>query len=343
MFTNSDEEFKIGYEIIGNIDDNGYLKASLEEISSTLNIALAKVEQILKLIQQFETAGVGARTVSECLLIQLDLANENDPLLCKIIECHLEDVAKKNYTRIAKALGEPIEKIEPLLKIISRLDPKPGRNYSAEKTQHVVPDITIYDKEDEFEITVNDEDIPTLNINKDYRLMLKKSRLDPQTKEYLAGKLKSALELMRSVFKRKATLRRIVEAIAEIQQEAIRQDLSQLKPLTFQEVAKILNIHESTVCRAIMNKYARLPYGVVALKEFFSSSIKDTNGHAHSSTYIKRLIKELIQNEDKKNTLSDQNIVGLLADYKNIKISRRTVAKYREELKILSTSFRRER
>jgi RNA polymerase sigma-54 factor len=343
MFTDSDEEFKIGYEIIGNIDDNGYLKASLEEISKTLDISQAKVEKTLKLIQQFEPAGVGARTVSECLLIQLDLANENDPLLRKIIESHLEDVAKKNYTRIAKSLNQPLEKIKPLLKIISRLDPKPGRNYSAEETQHVVPDITIYDKEDEFEITVNDEDIPTLNINKDYRAMLKKSKLDPQTKEYLAGKLKTALELMRSVFRRKATLRRIVEAIAEIQQEAIRQDLSHLKPLTFQEVAKILNVHESTVCRAIMNKYARLPYGVVALKEFFSSSIKDTNGFAHSSTHIKRLLKELIENEDKKNPLSDQDIVGLLADYKNIKISRRTVAKYREELKILSTSFRREK
>ncbi|MCM8789993.1 MAG: hypothetical protein NC916_03135, partial [Candidatus Omnitrophica bacterium] len=199
MFTNSDEEFKIGYEIIGNIDDNGYLKASTEEIARSLSTTQAKVEKILKLIQQFEPPGVGARTVSECLLIQLDLFNENDPLLRKIVENHLEDVAKKNHTRIAKSLKEPLEKIEPLLKIISRLDPKPGRNYSTEETQHIMPDITIYDKEDEFEINVNDEDIPTLNINKDYKAMLKKSQLDPQAKEYLTSKLKTALELMRSV------------------------------------------------------------------------------------------------------------------------------------------------
>ena len=146
MFTNSDEEFRIGQEIIGNIDDNGYLKVGLEEIAKTLNVAVNEVENVLKLIQKFEPAGVAARTVSECLLIQLDLANENDPLMRKIAELHLDDVAKKNYSVIAKNLKQPLEKIEPLIKKILKLDPKPGRNYSTEEIQRVIPDIIIEEK-----------------------------------------------------------------------------------------------------------------------------------------------------------------------------------------------------
>jgi RNA polymerase sigma-54 factor len=343
MFANTDEEFKIGQEIIGNIDGNGYLKVTLEEISKDLNLPLESAEKVLKLIQQFEPAGVAARTVSECLLIQLALANEKEPLLRKIVECHLEDVAKKNYSLIAKALNEPLEKIEPLIKKVSRFDPKPGRNYSTEEIRHVVPDIIIDEKGDELDISINDEDIPTLNINKDYKKMLKDKTLDPQTKEYLTNQLKNALALLRAVFRRKSTLRRIVETIVEIQQDAIKTDFSHLKPLVFQEVANKLSIHESTVCRAIMNKYVRLPFGVVALKEFFSSRVQDSNGQSLSSKHVLRLIKELIEQEDKKHPLSDQEISNILSKQHNLSVPRRTVTKYREELKILSSTYRRER
>jgi RNA polymerase sigma-54 factor len=343
MFANTDEEFKIGQEIIGNIDGNGYLKVTLEEISKNLNLPLESAEKVLKLIQQFEPAGVAARTVSECLLIQLALANEKEPLLRKIVECHLEDVAKKNYSLIAKALNEPLEKIEPLIKKVSRFDPKPGRNYSTEEIRHVVPDIIIDEKGDELDISINDEDIPTLNINKDYKKMLKDKTLDPQTKEYLTNQLKNALALLRAVFRRKSTLRRIVETIVEIQQDAIKTDFSHLKPLVFQEVANKLSIHESTVCRAIMNKYVRLPFGVVALKDFFSSRVQDSNGQSLSSKHVLRLIKELIEQEDKKHPLSDQEISNILSKQHNLSVPRRTVTKYREELKILSSTYRRER
>lgn len=343
MFTDSDEDFHIGQEIIGNIDDNGYLKATVEEIALALNTQATKVEAILRLIQQFEPAGVASRTIPECLLLQLEAANEKDALLKKIVEFHLEDVAKKNYTHIAKSLNEPLEKIEPLIKMILRLDPKPGRNYSSEEIQQVIPDIIIYDKDEEFEISINDEDIPTVNINKDYKKMLKDNSLDPQTKEFLTEKLKNALALLRSIFRRKATLRKITEAIAEIQYDAIRNDLSHLKPLTFQEVAKKIDMHESTVCRAVMNKYVKLPYGVVALKDFFSSGVQDKNGQSLSSSHIKRLIKDLIEQEDKKHPLSDQAISKILSEQKNLNISRRTITKYREEMKLLSSSFRRQK
>ncbi|MCK9604327.1 MAG: RNA polymerase factor sigma-54, partial [Candidatus Omnitrophica bacterium] len=266
MVAVSDEEFKIGQEIIGNIDDNGYLKTALNEIAATLNTPLEKVENMLGAIQQFDPPGVAARTISECLLIQLKLANEDDSLLEKIIECYLEDIAKKNYSHIAKALKAPQELVEECIKKVLKLDPKPGRNYSSERIQQIIPDITINEKDEELEIAINDEDIPTLNINKTYKDMLKNNTLEPQAKEFLSEKLRNALELLRAISKRKFTLRKIVEIISEIQQEAIKNNLSHLKPLTFQEVALRLNIHESTVCRAIMNKYVQLPYGTVALK-----------------------------------------------------------------------------
>ncbi|MFH1128842.1 MAG: hypothetical protein V1699_05495, partial [Candidatus Omnitrophota bacterium] len=234
MFVNTEQGFKIGYEIIGNIDDNGYLNVPLEVIAAAISVTLAEVENILKLIQQFEPAGVAARTVSECLLIQLDLANEKDPILRQIIEFHLDDVAKKNYNLIAKSLKEPLEKIEPLIKKISRLNPKPGRNYSQEEIQRIIPDIVV---DEELEIAINDEDIPTLNVNKAYKDMLKNNDLAPTAKEYMAAKLHNAVALLRAVYRRKFTLRKIVEIIVEIQQEAILNDLSFLKPLTFREVA----------------------------------------------------------------------------------------------------------
>jgi len=345
MFTNSDEDFRIGQEIIGNIDENGYLKATLDGIANTLNEPLDKVESALKLIQEFEPAGVGARTASECLLIQLKLRQEKDLLLLKIVESHLEDVAKKNYTLIAKTLKEPLDKIEPLVKKILKLDPKPGRNYSVDEIQRVTPDIIIQEKDEDedLEITINNEDIPSLAINKAYRQMLKKDNTDPQTKEFLASKLRTALELLRAISKRQDTLRKIVEVVVEIQQDAIKEDLSYLKPLTFKEVAQKIDMHESTVCRAVMNKYIKTPYGVVALKDFFPSHVHDQNGQSVSSSYIKRLLKELIEQEDKKHPLSDQEIVKILWQKNQLKVARRTVAKYREELKILSTAFRRVR
>jgi RNA polymerase sigma-54 factor len=343
MFTNTDEEYRVGQEIIGNIDENGYLKTGIEEIANALNVSPDKVEDVLKIIQEFEPAGVGARTIAECLLIQLKLANEKDPLLIKIVDSYLEDVAKKNYSHIAKSLKEPLEKIEPLIKKIIKLDPKPGRNYSINEAQQIIPDVIIDNKDEELQISISDEDLPTLNINKDYKEMLKDGHIDPQTKEFLAAKLRNALELLRALSRRKSTLRKIVEIIVEIQQDAIRNDLSCLKPLTFKDVAERINMHESTVCRAIMNKYVRLPCGVVALKNFFPSHIQDQNGQAVSSNFAKRLIKELIEREDKKHPLSDQDIAQILLKEHNLNVSRRTVAKYREALKLLSTTFRRER
>jgi RNA polymerase sigma-54 factor len=338
-----DEQLKIGEEIIGNIDDNGYLKASIEEIAKTLGLPNKPIENTLKLIQQFEPSGVGARSISECLLIQLSQSNEQNPLIKLIMENHLEDVAKKRFQIIAKSLKQPLELIEPLIKDVLKFDPKPGRNYSQEHPQHIIPDIIIDLDGDELKITINNEDLPTLHISRNYRNMLKNQNLDQKAREFLMQKLSSAIELLRSITRRQSTLRRIIETVADIQQEAIKKDLSLLKPLNFHDVSSILDIHETTVCRAIMNKYVKIPSGVVALKNFFPSSISNTNGQCVSSSFVKKIIKTLIEKEDKKKPLTDKDICEIISKQNNLKLSRRTVAKYREELKILSTSFRRER
>lgn len=343
MFINSDEEVKIGEEIIGNIDDNGYLKVSLEEIAAKLNLPLESIEKTLCLIQKFEPAGVGARTPAECLIIQLNLSNEANPLLKIIVQEHLDDLAKKNYSHIAKTLKKPLEEIEPLIKKILSLNPKPGRNYSLDEAQRIIPDVIIEQKDDDLEITINNDYIPRLTINKTYRDMLKQPNLDPQTREFLTNKLNKALELLRAISKRQSTLRRVSQAIVEIQREAITEDLSCMKPLTFQDVAQKLEIHESTICRVVMNKYMKTPCGVIALKSFFSSHVHGSNGESVSSTFTKKLIKDLVDQEDKKHPLSDQKISQILLKDHSLNLARRTVVKYREELKLLSSTFRKER
>jgi RNA polymerase sigma-54 factor len=343
MFTDSDEDLKIGQEIIGNIDENGYLQASLEQIAAQLQVSEAKLDKVLSLIHHFEPAGVGARNISECLLIQLKLANELDSLTKSICLRHLDDIAKKNFNHISKILKEPQEKIELSIKKILKLNPKPGRNFSLDEAHRIVPDILIEEKAEGLEIIINHEYIPRLTVSKLYKDLLKKENLDLKTKEFITNKLRKALELIKAIEKRQSTLRRVVTTITEIQGEAIREDLSQIKPLTFKEIAEKLELHESTVCRVVMNKYAKTPCGVIALKNFFSSHIHHKNGESISSTSVKKLIKELIDQENKKQPLSDQDIVKILSNENNLNLARRTVAKYREELKLLSSTFRKER
>lgn len=344
MFAQTDEALFIGEEIINGIDENGYLRATVNEISDKLKISTEKVNGALSLIQQFEPAGVGARTISECLSLQLALAGEpNNPILGKIIEFHLEDLAKKNYGRIAKNLKEPLENIEPLIKKILRLNPKPGRAYSPDETQRVIPDIMLHYKDENIEITLTGEDTSYLSISKTYQEMLKNKDTDPRTKEFLKSQYCRAGDLLRAISKRYATLRRIVETIVEVQQEAIKTgDLSSLKPIAFKEIARILHLHESTICRAVMNKYVEMPQGtIVALKDFFTRHIHDQSGNSISSNQVKGLIKELMDNEDKKRPLSDQDISNALLKENNLRVPRRTVTKYREDFGGFSSAYRR--
>lgn len=339
----TDDELMIGREIIGNINENGYLAVTVEEIAGSLDMPVEHVERVLGRIQQFEPAGVGARSVRECLLIQLALYHPESDLARRIVAEHLESVARKNYRQIAKSLHVPLAQIEECISLILKLDPKPGRNYSAEHIQQVIPDVSIHEKGDGLEVTVNDEDMSLVQINKAYAKILKNESLSPQAREFLAQKLQSAMALVRAVAKRKLTLHQIVEVIVDFQAEAIRNDLSDLKPLTFRQIAQRLGINESTVCRALMNKYAQLPDGIVALKDFFPVGLKDQDGKEVSSVHVKALMKALLAQEDCARPLSDQALSRILCRDHKLKLPRRTVAKYRQELKVLPSSLRRKR
>ncbi len=341
MFVDTDSELRIGQEIIGNIDDNGYLKVSPEELARTLSLPLEEIVKVLGVIQNFEPTGVGSRSIQECLLLQLKKDDPVNPLIFKIVENHLEEIAKKNYSLIAKQLKEPLEKIQPLIDQVLKLDPKPGRNYSNQAAQRVIPDITVKEKNQGLEVIINKEYFPVLIISKAYRQMLKQENLDPAARQFIENKMRAAQELLRAVEKRTTTLRRVAEKLVGIQADAIKEDLSYLKPLTFAELASQLEVHETTVCRTVMNKYIDTPCGTVALKDLFTTKINNGSGQAVSVNYIKKSIKDLIDQEDKKHPLSDEAIAKLLLERFNLKAARRTVAKYREEFKIPSTPFRR--
>ncbi len=341
MFSSNQDEINLGEMIIGNIDDNGFLSTDLTDIALQTGEPLEKVEHVLHLIQSFDPPGVGARNIPECLLIQLKVSGELNFTLGRLITSHLGDIAKKNYSKIAKSLDLEPDHLEPLLHKILKLDPKPGRAYSSEQTFNVVPDIVINGSDSELDVTVNNDEIPTLNINKDYKQYLKESGIAPETKEFLREKLENAMELLRSLTRRKQTLKKIIEALMEIQAEAIENGMAYLKPLTFKEVAERINVHETTVCRAVMNKYVQLPHGIYPLKDFFTTRIKSASGTNVSSTLVKTLIKDYIEAENKKQALSDKDIADLLNKENEMTISRRTVTKYREELKIPSTPYRR--
>jgi len=235
----------------------------------------------------------------------------------------------------------PLENIEPLIKKIQHLNPKPGRNYSTEEIQHIIPDIVISENEHGLEITIKNEDIPAVQINHEYKDMLKKNGLDQHSKDFINQKLSNAMELLRAISRRQVTLRKVTESLVDYQQEALTSDLSKLKPLTFAELAKRVGLHETTICRVVMNKYVQAPFGVVSLKSFFPNRLNGQNGESVSDSQVKRLIKECIDQEDKKRPLSDLKIMQILSENNGLKIARRTVAKYREELKILSSPFRR--
>jgi RNA polymerase sigma-54 factor len=342
----TDNDLIIGAQIIGNIDDNGYLRATIEEICAVCGCTAEQAENTLMIIQRFEPRGVAARSLEECLLIQLSASKqEYDPVLADMISGHLPDIASRDFGKIAKALKQPAARIEFLAGIISQLDPKPGRNFSAENAVQIIPDIEIEENDGKISITINNEYIPRLFISRHYKAMLRSKNLDPSAREFITNKMRRAYELIRAVSKRQSTLRRVTEAIVNIQKEAIIEDISLLKPLTFRDIAQRIEMHESTVCRVVMNKYAQTPRGVFPLKIFFPSKLQKASetGEMVSSEFIKGLITDIVAGENAGKPLSDEAIAKNISEQHRVHVARRTVAKYREELKIPSSTYRRKK
>jgi RNA polymerase sigma-54 factor len=337
------ENIRVGEFLVGCIDERGYLCVSLEEAQETLKVGPEIVEKVLKAIQTFEPYGVGARDLKECLLIQLRLLNKDMPLAETIINDHLDDLAQGHIKQIAARLGIGIHETQDVCNIIRTLDPKPGRQYgSADEVRYLLPDIIVEKINGEYVVSVNDGQSPHLFLNKFYQDILKAPEsYSKDAKKYLEEKLSSALWLIKSIEHRRLTLYHVVSRIVEIQRDFLDYGINYLKPLTLKQVAEKVQVHESTISRAIANKSVQTPQGVFELKYFFSSGVRtmDEEGLV-SARSIKSILRELIEGEESANPLSDQQICDTLAG-KGINCSRRTVAKYRTELGIPRASARR--
>ncbi len=339
----NDEEKNIGIHIIGNLNKDGYLEASLDEISKITGTTLAKVRKVLYAIQNFDPVGVAARDIKECLLIQAKAYNLEGTIVEKIIMHHLLDVENKKYEKIANELSVTMDDVLAAILVIKSLDPRPGSNYFDERPIYIVPDVYVVKIGDEYEVLLNQDDLPKLKISPYYRELLKRrDALNKKEKIYLKEKFRSAIWLIKSIYQRQSTIYKVTKSIVKFQKEFLDNGIAYLKPLVLRDVAEDINMSESTVSRITNNKYVHTPQGIFELKFFFTSAINGTRGNSLSSTSVKEYIRKIIQSEDKNKPYSDQEIKKILESKYNIKIARRTIAKYRESMGILSSKKRKD-
>ena len=337
----SEEKQRIGEYIIEALDENGYLTSSVEEIGKSLQVPVEEVGEVLKIVQGLDPVGVGARDLRECLLIQLRSLGLLTKEFRAVVTDHLEDLASNRLIQIAKRLGISVEEVQRMGDVIRTLEPKPGRQFSVgEETKYIIPDIIVERTEDGYSITVNDSSTPHLRVSSYYRDLLHQAGSDDQLSSYLSERVNSALWLIRSINQRKQTIYNVAEAIVRHQRAFFDNGSKYLKTLTLREIGDDLGIHESTVSRSINGKYLQCSHGVFELRYFFSAGVKAGSGEGVSSNSVKEFIKEIVDGEDPKKPFSDQAMVAKLAE-KGFEISRRTVAKYRDELNIPSSSRRK--
>ncbi|MDD5194659.1 MAG: RNA polymerase factor sigma-54, partial [Candidatus Omnitrophica bacterium] len=346
LFTSAEDERKIGEQIIENFDDNGYLLYPIEEIAKSARAEPSQVKKVLFLIQNFEPIGVGARNLRECLLLQIKARSEENSLAGKIIDKYLPYLEKRKYSYIARKLSTKdekvsVEKIKKAGETIANLDPKPGRSFNTERTVWLIPEAALSKNKQGYEIIFNDDELPHVIINAKYKQMLKQKDTPEDVKEYLRERLKAAHSLINAVRKRKETIRKIIEEITVVQKDFLDNGGPHFKPLTLEEIAKRIGKHKSTVSRAIAHKYIHTPWGIFELRYFLSSGIRQKNGVCISSKTIKLKMKDFIENESKGKPLTDRKI-GDHLKREGISIARRTITKYRQQLKILPSKLRQE-
>jgi len=335
------KEMEIGEAIIGNLESSGYLTASTEEIASMTESSLELVERVLHLVQRFDPVGVAARTVQECLLVQLEVERyDDDPILIELVKEHLEDLEKKRYKPVARKFRISLEQIKEYLDILQKMDPMPGASFGTSEPFYISPDVYVYKFDDEYTIILNEDGMPKLQLNSIYMDTLQRN--NNKDKEYFQGKMRQAQWLMKSLFQRQRTLYKVVESIVKHQRDFFDEGVHKLKPLILKDVAEDISMHESTVSRITSNKYVATPHGVFELKFFFNSALGLDDGGEVGSESVKALIKDLIGGENDKHPLSDERIAEILKEKLQVNIARRTVAKYRTALNIPSSSKRRE-
>ncbi len=342
QFSAQDERTReIGEAIIGNLNSDGYLRASAVEIAALVSAAEEEVEEVLRMVQQFDPVGVASHDLRESLLIQLDYLEPESDLPHRIVSDYLGHLQRHAYDELGKELGCSLEEIQEALEIIRSLDPKPGSKYNATENTFVEPDVFIVRDDDDYRIILNEEDLPKLRINRNYqRLLAKDSGEKENTRNFVRERLNSAKWLLKSFVQRQRTIYKVVESIVKKQREFLDHGIDYLKPMILSDVAYDIGMHESTVSRVVTNKYVHTPRGVYELKFFFSSGIRSETGEDVSSLAVKRRIRQIVENEDPRKPLSDSKIMALL-NKEGLKIARRTVAKYREEMRIPPSKLRK--
>ncbi len=334
----------IGSAIIGNLDDDGYLVASVEEIAAMGEWPVADVERVLQHVQTFDPIGVAARDLQECLWLQIKhLGLEGTPTE-KIVTEHLRLLQNHQVPEIARRLGMTIDDLKEHIEIIRNLDPKPGSRYNPQQSQYVIPDVYVVKVEDQYVALLNEEGLPQLRISPTYRRLLDKNapgtEENTETRNYVKDKVRSALWLIKSVDQRQKTIQKVANSIINFQREFLDHGIEYLRPLVLRDVANDIGMHESTVSRVVNNKYMHTPQGVFEMKFFFHSGISSSYGDSVSSVTIKQRIRKIIENEDPRKPLSDSKIVSILQK-EGLMLARRTIAKYREELKIPTSNQRK--
>ena len=329
--------------VIGNLDENGYLNESLEDLSASGNHAMADLETALKAVQSCEPAGVGARDPQECLLLQLESRNGKGGVAWLLIKEHMKLLELRQYKEIAKLMGRPLEHIQIAVAVITHLDPRPGLRYSGPGARQVQPDVYIFKDGEDYVIQINDDDLPQIRLNSDYRRMLDRNQEpNKDVRDYMKERYQSALQLMKNIEQRKQTIFKVCQAIIGRQGEFLEHGLDRLRPMMIKDVAEEIGVHASTVSRAVANKYAHTPQGVFELRFFFSEAVQGPSGSATPLLILKRRVKKMIEEEDSAHPLTDEQITERLQS-EGIQVTRRTVAKYREDMGIPSTHQRRRR
>ncbi|MFO7976688.1 MAG: RNA polymerase factor sigma-54 [Candidatus Hydrogenedentota bacterium] len=340
MAAPEEKDYRIGERIIGDIDDKGYFTGSEEEIAEELGVSVEEVQRVLGLIKQFEPTGVGARDVVECLMLQIDMEYPEEDELKVLVAEHLEELERRQIPAIAKSMGIKPERVEELKEMLAKLNPWPGLEYSSEPAQYVTPDVVVEKMDGGFEVYLSNESSPELRISNQYRKLMRKAKMSKDEKKYLRDKVESAKWLIRNIEQRQNTILRIARAIVDVQQDFMERGVEAIKPLTLQEIADAVGVHEATVSRTTRGKYMQTPQGLFEMKYFFSPGLKRDSGDVQSSKSVQSLIKKIIDEEDKTKPLSDQKIANQLKT-QGINIARRTVTKYRENMGLLPTTMRK--
>ena len=345
MSSSDDRTKEVGRAIVGNINEDGYLRATLEEIQQLGDYDREEVEQTLKLVQGFDPVGVGARDLVECLCLQLRHLKEDGTAAETIVRHHLDKVQNRRYKLLADELNLDMDDLQAELEIIRGLDPRPGQKYNNESSRYVVPDVYVVKIDDDYQIVLNEEGLPRLRISPVYRKMVSRGNVNKtpsEAKEYVRNKLRSAFRLIKSLEERQRTIYKVAASLVKFQREFLDSGIERLRPLVLKDVADDIGMHESTVSRVVNSKYMHTHRGLFEMRFFFHSGIASTHGGANvSSLTVKERIRKIVADEESRRPLSDSAIVKILKA-EGLQIARRTVAKYREELKIPSSSNRKQ-